>query len=72
VKGSTPMASAPPSPAATTAMVARSMFTCGSRLVIVRHAVSAEIKTGSGARPDASSTRAHSFRSARNFAMVRN
>jgi hypothetical protein len=48
------------------------MFTCGSRLVIIRHAVSAATKAGAGASPQASSTRAQSFRKARNLAMVKN
>ncbi len=53
-------------------MVVRSMFTHGSRWVIMRHAVSAEMNAGFGDKPQACSTRAHSSRSARNLAMVRN
>ena len=72
VNGKTVIASAPPSAAANAAIVARRIFTCGSRRAIIRQAVSAETNAGSGASPHASSTRAHNFRSARNFAMVRN
>ena len=72
VNGKTVIASAPPSAAANTAMVARKMFTCGSRCAIMRQAVSAETNAGCGASPHEASTRAHSFRSARNLAMVRN
>ena len=72
VKGRAVIASAPPSPAANTAIVVRRMFTAGSRRVIIRHAVSAATKAGTGVRPQACSTRAQSFRMARNFAMVRN
>ena len=72
VNGSTVIASAPPRPAANTAMVARSMFTYGSRRVIMRQAVSAEMKAGSGCSPQASSTAPTVSASARNFAMVRN
>ncbi len=53
VNGNTVIASAPPRAAAKTAMVARRMFTCGSRRVIMRHAVSAATNTGFGARPQA-------------------
>ena len=49
VNGSTVIASAPPRAAANTAMVARRMFTCGSRRVSMRHAVSAETNAGAGA-----------------------
>ena len=42
VNGSTSTASAPPTPAEKVAMVVRSMFTYGSRFVIMRQAVSAE------------------------------
>ena len=59
-------------PAANAAMVVRSMFTWGSRLVIIRHAVSAEMKIGPGVSSQACSTRAHSSRSARNLATLRN
>src|SRR6266478_2334297 len=72
VCGTTVMLPAPPGPAAATATVARSMFTNGSRCVIMRHAVSAAMNTGAGVSPQASSTRAHNLRSARNFAVVRN
>ena len=51
VNGSTVIASAPPMPAENAAMVVRSMFTYGSRRVIIRHAVSAETKAGAGAEP---------------------
>ena len=53
-------------------MVVRTMFTCGSRLVIMRQAVSAQTKVGLGGEPQAFSMRAHNFRSARNLAMVKN
>ena len=72
VNGSTFTASAPPMPAENAAMVVRSMFTHGSRRVIMRQAVSAEMNAGFGLRPQACSMRAHSARSARNLAMVRN
>ena len=62
----------PPMPAESAAMVVRSMFTHGSRLVIIRHAVSAEMKAGFGVSPQACSTRAQRSRSARSFATVRN
>ena len=51
MNGSTAIASAPPRPAATTAMVVRSMFTYGSRRVIIRQAVSAATKAGFGVKP---------------------
>ena len=51
VNGSTSTASAPPTPAENVAMVVRSMFTQGSRLVIMRQAVSAETKAGFGCKP---------------------
>jgi hypothetical protein len=53
-------------------MVVRNMFTWGSRLVIIRHAVSAATHGGAGASPQVCSIRAHSVRNARNFAMVKN
>src|SRR6202044_3433318 len=46
VGGSPGLASAPPNPAAATAMVVRNVFTYGSRRVIIRHAVSAVSRTG--------------------------
>ena len=51
VNGNTEIASAPPTPAANTATVARSMFTDGSRRVIMRHAVSADDICGHGRKP---------------------
>ena len=51
VNGSTVMASAPPMPAENAAMVVRSMFTYGSRRVIMRHAVSADDERGLGREP---------------------
>ena len=41
VNGKAQIASTPPTPAAVTAIVVRSMFTYGSRCVIMRQAVSA-------------------------------
>ena len=68
-----PTASAPPTAPENAAMLLRSMFTRGSRRVIMRHAVSADtIGAASGSSPQACSTRAHSCRNARNLAMVRN
>jgi len=72
VCGSTVMLSAPPSPAAATATVLRSMFTAGSRRVSMRQAVSAATWVGCGASPQASSMRDHNLRSARSLAMVMN
>lgn len=72
-KGSTVTASAPATPAAMQATVVRSMFTHGSRRVII----TGEVTTcwccvpASGA-PQASATRAHRRRAARSLAMVRN
>ena len=72
VNGRAVIASAPPKVAAKAAIVARRIFTCGSRRASMRQAVSAETKAGAGASPHAVSTRAHNFRKLRNFAMVRN
>ena len=62
LNGSTVTASAPPTAAPSAAMVPRTMFPCGSRLVIMRQAVSAATKAGRGLSPHASSIRAHNFR----------
>ena len=51
VKGRAVIAFAPPIPAENVAIVVRSKFTQGSRLAIIRHAVSAETKMGSGVEP---------------------
>ena len=51
LNGSTVTASAPPTAAASAAMVPRTMFPCGSRLVIMRQAVSAATKAGRGVEP---------------------
>ena len=52
----------------------RGAQTCSRKIarVIMRQAVSAVIMAGFGVRPQACSTRAHNFRAARNFAMVKN
>ncbi len=50
-EGKTVTASAPPVAAASAAMVARTMFPCGSRFVIMRQAVSAATKAGSRRKP---------------------
>lgn len=72
-KGSTVTASAPPTPAASVAIVARSMFTQGSRRVIITGEVTTccSCAPAPGA-PHTSATRAHSRRAARSLAMVRN
>ena len=59
-------------PAENAAMVARSMFTSGSRWVSIRHEVSPTTNSGSSLSPQLCSIRAQSNRSARNLAMVRN
>ena len=72
--GSTVTASAPPTPAAKPATVVRSMFTQGSRRVIIADEVTAcwRCPAAAGDAPHASATRAHSRRAARSLAMVRN
>lgn len=72
-KGSTVTLSAPPTPAARVATVVRSMFTQGSRRVIITDEVTAcwRCAPASGA-PQASATRAQSRRAARSLAIVRN
>lgn len=72
-KGSTVTESAPPTPAAMQATVVRSMFTQGSRRVIITGEVTACCRwaPASGA-PEASAIRDHSRRAARSLAMVRN
>ncbi len=69
--GCTVTESAPPSPAASVAIVVRSMFTHGSRRVIIAEDVTACCTCGTST-PDTSATRAHNRRAARSFAMVRN
>ncbi len=73
-KGRTVTASAPPTPAPRQAMVVRSMFTHGSRRVIITEEVTAcwRWAAAAGAAPLTSATRAHSRRAARSLAMVRN
>ncbi len=51
--GRTAILSAPPRPAAVTAIVMRNMFTSASRLVIIRQAVSAATVVGFGVKPQA-------------------
>src|SRR5438445_249895 len=62
VNGKTVIESAPPRPAELTAMVVRTMFTYGSRLVIIRQAVSAAMTMGAGRKLQVCSTRAHHVR----------
>ncbi len=72
-KGSTVTASAPPTPAASVAMVVRSMFTHGSRRDIITGDVTACCTCAPAAgAPLTSATRAHRRRAARSLAMVRN
>lgn len=73
-KGSTVTASAPPTPAARVATVVRSMFTHGSRAVIITSEVTAcwRWAPAVGPAPLTSVTRDQSRRAARNLAMVRN
>ena len=72
-KGSTVTASAPPTPAARVASVVRSMFTHGSRRVIITGEVTACCRCAPApGAPQTSATRAHSRRAARSLAMVRN
>ncbi len=72
--GSTVTASAPPTPADSPATVVRSMFTHGSRRVIITVEVTAcwRCADASGDAPHTSATRAHSRRAARSLAIVRN
>ncbi len=72
--GSTLTESAPLTPAARQATVVRSMFTHGSRSVIITVDVTAcwRCPAASGAAPTTCATRAQSLRAARNLAMVRN
>ena len=72
--GSTVTASAPPTPAAKQATVVRSMFTHGSRCVIITDEVTACCRwpRASGDAPLTSPTRSHSRRAARSLAMVGN
>ncbi len=71
--GSTVTDSAPPTPAPSVASVVRSMFTHGSRRVIITGEVTACCRCAPAAgAPDASATRAHSRRAARSLAIVRN
>ena len=72
VEGCTVTASAPPTPAPKQASVVRSMFTHGSRRVIIADEVTACCACGACAAPETSRTRAHSRRAARNLAIVRN
>ena len=67
MNGSMLTLSAPPRPAAKAAIPPRITFTQGSRALIMRQALSACTRGASGARPQASPTRAQSRRSARNF-----
>jgi hypothetical protein len=71
--GCTSTVSAPPTPAPNAATVPRSMFTHGSRCVIIGSEVSAWTTAAppSGS-PTTSATRAHSRRAARIFAIVMN
>ena len=66
--------SAPPTAAAKQATVVRSMFTQGSRLLIIRQAVTAFsfIARAGSVAPQASATRAHILRAARSLPMARN
>lgn len=71
--GSTVTLSAPPTPAASVATVVRSMFTHGSRRVIITVEVTACWRWAPASRaPQTSATRAHSRRAARSLAIVRN
>ena len=70
--GLTVIASAPPAAAAKQATVVRIMFTHGSRRVIMAPAVTACWRWAAGAMPHASVTCAHSRRTARSLAMVKN
>ena len=69
--GSTVTASAPPTPAAKAATVVRSMFTHGSRLLIIGRLVTAWSRIGTGSLSLSSCTRAHSRRAARSLAIDR-
>ncbi len=72
-KGSTVTESAPPAPAARVAMVVRSMFTHGSRRVIITGEVTTCWRCAPAAgAPQTSATRAHRRRAARSLAIVRN
>lgn len=71
-KGWTVTASAPPVPAAKQASVVRSMFTHGSRAVIMAEPVTACCRCPPSGAPHTSVTRAQSRRAARSLAMVRN
>jgi argininosuccinate lyase len=70
-KGWTVMASAPPIAAPKHAVVVRSMFTHGSRRVIMAEDGTTCCACGCAA-PHASVTRAHNRRAARSLAMVEN
>ncbi|WP_390624235.1 hypothetical protein [Fodinicola feengrottensis] len=73
-KGSTVIASAPPTPAPKQANVVRSMLTHGSRRVIIAADVTACCRCARtpALAPLTSVTRDHSRRAARSLAMVRN
>ncbi len=70
--GSTVTASAPPTPAAKAATVVRSMFTQGSRLLIIGRLVTAWSRIGTGSLSLSSWIRAQSRRAARSLAMLGN
>lgn len=72
-KGSTVTESAPPTPAPSVATVVRSMFTHGSRRVIITGEVTTCWRCPAAAvAPHTCATRAHSRRAARSLAIVRN
>ena len=71
--GCTSTVSAPPTPAENAASVVRSMFTHGSRWAIIGSDVTACTRAApASGSPTTSATRAHSWRAARNFAIVMN